>query len=61
MRHGADELARGVARQLGVGVQGDDVAHVASTAVSPTISEKPSPIAAAQQRVQRASLPRLRS
>ncbi|MND54153.1 hypothetical protein D3C80_452080 [compost metagenome] len=27
--HGADELPGGTARQLGVGVQGDDIAHVA--------------------------------
>ena len=27
MRHLADELSRGASRQLGIGVQGDDIAH----------------------------------
>jgi hypothetical protein len=52
MRHGADKLPRGIARQLGIGVQGDDVLHVGSAVLSPTISEKASCAATAQQRVQ---------
>jgi hypothetical protein len=61
VRHGADELPRRVARQLRVGVEGDDVPHAGQDAVCADDQRERIRRAAAQQAFRSASLPRLRS
>ena len=52
MHHGADKLPRRVARQLGVGIQRDDVSHLREDRCSTDDERKTVRMTAAQERVQ---------
>ncbi|MDQ1133040.1 hypothetical protein QE386_001635 [Pseudoxanthomonas winnipegensis] len=56
MGHGAHQRARGLQRQLGIGIQGDDIAHPAQRLGAPDDAAERRGVALAQQRVERGQL-----
>ena len=59
VHHGADHEARGVSRQIGVGVERDDVLHLGQNGRVPDDAGEPTGGSTAQERVQLGELPAL--